>query len=223
MHTDASLRFERGVDPEGQGRAVERATELLLEISGGDAGPLVVDSSQEHLPKRKSIELRRSRLAQLLGIEIDDAEVHRILKSLQMDVSIVDHGWQVTAPSHRFDIEYEVDLIEEVARIHGYDSIPETTLSAQSPLETVTESRIEIERAAATLIGRDYQEVVTYSFIDPVADKAFSGVEQSDFLRAVGHAFIAVAGHGCCRVGKPGKTAGACAFVRGQPFVPWHS
>jgi phenylalanyl-tRNA synthetase beta chain len=177
MHTDASLRFERGVDPEGQARAVERATELLLEIAGGEAGPLIVDSAQEHLPKRASIVLRKSRLAHLLGAKIDDAEVTRILESLQLEVNQDDHGWKVVAPSHRFDIEYEVDLIEEVARIHGYDSIPETTLSAQSPLETVTESRIELERAAATLIGRDYQEVVTYSFIDPVANTNFSGVE----------------------------------------------
>jgi len=177
MHTDASLRFERGVDPEGQGRAIERATGLLLEISGGEAGPLVIESAEEHLPKREAILLRKRRLAHLLGIEIDDTEVTRILESLQMNVSSVDHGWRVTAPSHRFDIEYEVDLIEEVARIHGYDAIPETTLSARAPLETVTESRIEIERAAATLIGRDYQEVVTYSFIDPQANTKFTGVE----------------------------------------------
>ncbi|MCO4810237.1 MAG: phenylalanine--tRNA ligase subunit beta [Gammaproteobacteria bacterium] len=177
MHTDASLRFERGVDPAAQGRAVERATRLLLDISGGDAGPLVVESSPEHVPEREAIVLRRSRLAHLLGLEIDDGEVTRILESLQLDVRVIDAGWTVIAPSHRFDIEYEVDLIEEVARIHGYDSIPETTLSSQSPLETVTESRIEIERAAATLIGRDYQEVVTYSFIDSEANRKFTGAD----------------------------------------------
>ena len=177
MHTDASLRFERGVDPEGQGRAVERATELLIEIAGGQAGPLVVNSAEEHLPQRETITLRKSRLVHLLGIEIEDAEVVQILESLQMDVEAVEGGWRVKGPSHRFDMEYEVDLIEEIARIHGYDSIPETTLSAQSPLETVTESRIELERAAATLIARDYQEVVTYSFIDAEANTKFSGVE----------------------------------------------
>jgi phenylalanyl-tRNA synthetase beta chain len=183
MHTDASLRFERGVDPEGQGRAVERATELLIEIAGGDAGPLVVDSADEYLPQRKAITLRKSRLDHLLGIEIVDTEVIRILESLHMDVEAVEGGWRVKGPSHRFDIEYEVDLIEEIARIHGYDSIPETTLSAQSPLETVTESRVEMERAAATLIARDYQEVVTYSFIDAEANSKFSGVESALVLR----------------------------------------
>ena len=177
MHTDASLRFERGVDPEGQGRAIERATELLLEISGGEPGPLVVESAEEHLPVRETITLRKRRLAHLLGLEIDDAEVVRILTSLQLDVEEIDAGWKVTGPSHRFDMRYEVDLIEEVARIHGYDSIPETTLSAQSPLEAVTESTIDMERAAATLIARDYQEVVTYSFIDADANTRFTGIE----------------------------------------------
>jgi phenylalanyl-tRNA synthetase beta chain len=181
MHTDASLRFERGVDPEGQGRAVERATELLLEITGGDAGPLVVDSAEEHVPKCEPITLRKNRISRLLGLDIDDAEIIRILESLQMKVDEVDDGWQVSAPSHRFDMQYEVDLIEEVARIHGYDSIPETTLSAESPLETVTESRIEIERAGATLIARDYQEVVTYSFVDADSNARFTG-ERSELI-----------------------------------------
>ncbi len=177
MHTDASLRFERGVDFEGQGRAIERATGLLLEISGGEAGPLVVESAEEHLPKRETITLRKSRLTHLLGLEIDNTEVVRILTSLQLDVEETDDGWKVKGPSHRFDMQYEVDLIEEVARIHGYDSIPETTLSAQSPLETVTESKIEMERAAATLIARDYQEIVTYTFIDGESNTRFTGVE----------------------------------------------
>ncbi|MCH5373947.1 MAG: phenylalanine--tRNA ligase subunit beta, partial [Planctomycetes bacterium] len=175
MHTDASLRFERGVDPEGQARAVERATELLLAIAGGAAGPLVVDSVDEYLPARSQIVLRKSRITHLLGLDIDDGEIARILRSLQMEVEVIDAGWKVTAPSHRFDMEFEVDLIEEVARIHGYDSIPETTLAAASPLETVTESRIDMERVGATLIARDYQEIVTYSFIDADANSKFSG------------------------------------------------
>jgi phenylalanyl-tRNA synthetase beta chain len=179
MHTDASLRFERGVDPEGQGRAVERATELLLGIAGGEAGPLVVDSVEAHLPLRSEIMLRKKRITHLLGLDIDDGEIARILRSLQMKVEVVDGGWAVTPPSHRFDMAYEVDLIEEIARIHGYDSIPETTLSAESPLETVTEARVDMERVGATLIARDYQEVITYSFIDADANTKFSGSESS--------------------------------------------
>jgi phenylalanyl-tRNA synthetase beta chain len=177
MHTDASLRFERGVDPQGQGRAVERATELLLGIAGGEAGPLVVESAEDHLPKRAPILLQKAHITRLLGLELDDAEIVQILESLQMQVSETEGGWDVLAPSHRFDMHYEVDLIEEVARIHGYDSIPETTLAAASPLETVTESKIEMERAGATLIARDYQEIITYSFIDAESNTKFTGVE----------------------------------------------
>ena len=175
MHTDASVRFERGVDPEGQGRAVERATELLLEIAGGNAGPLVVDSAHEHLPSRQTIRLRKNRLTCLLGLEIDDQKVTGILEGLGLGVSPADGGWMIAPPSYRFDLEIEADLIEEVARIHGYDSIPETTAFAQSPLVTVTETRIELERAAEVLIARDYQEVVTYSFVEAEANRAFAG------------------------------------------------
>ena len=176
MHTDASLRFERGVDPGGQGRAVERATRLLLSIAGGNAGPLVVDTVAEYMPRREAVLLRRARLALLLGVAIGNQEVEQILRGLEMEVLPVESGWKVTPPSHRFDIEIEADLIEEVARIHGYDSIPENTASAAELLETVTESRIDLERVAATLVARDYQEVVTYSFVDAEANKAFSGV-----------------------------------------------
>jgi phenylalanyl-tRNA synthetase beta chain len=179
MHTDASLRFERGVDPDGQARAVERATQLLLDIAGGSAGPLCVDSAKEHLPLRKTIRLRRNRLARLLGLEIDDRKVAQILEGLDLDVAAAKDGWHVTPPSYRFDLEIEADLIEEVARIHGYDAIPETTESVRSPLTPVTETRIELERVADTLIARDYQEVVTYSFIDAEANLAFTGVESA--------------------------------------------
>ena len=177
MHTDASMRFERGVDPAGQARAVERATALLLEIAGGDAGPLVDETVEEHLPVRSEITLRRSRLERLLGLKVDDSEVTQILTGLAMKVETNEAGWVVSAPSHRFDIAIEADLIEEVARIHGYDSIPETSAFAQSPLKTVTESAVDLERAAETLIARDYREVVTYSFIDAEANTAFTGVE----------------------------------------------
>lgn len=177
MHTDASMRFERGVDPAVQGRAIERATQLLLEIAGGDAGPLVDEIVDEHLPIRADISLRKDRLSRLLGVEVDDAEVEQILTGLTMKVESTEGGWIVTAPSHRFDISIEADLIEEVARIHGYDSIPETTAFSQSPLETVTESKVDNELATATLIARDYQEVVTYSFIDATANTAFTGSE----------------------------------------------
>ena len=135
LHTDASLRFERGVDPQLQAGAVERATELLLSIAGGEAGPLVVDTASEFLPKRKSIRVRRERVEQLLGVQIADATVADILQNLGIAVTVVDDGWDVIAPSHRFDIAMEVDLIEEIARVYGYDEIPEATAIAGTPLE----------------------------------------------------------------------------------------
>ena len=177
MHTDASLRFERGVDPEGQARAIERATELLIEISGGQAGPLVVETAAEFLPKRDTIRVRRSRVAMLLGVDISDDKIADILQRLGLSVTQADDGWDVISPSHRFDIEIEVDLIEEIARVFGYDEIPEATAIAETPLELVTESQIDLEVAAGTLVARDYQEVITYSFVDPDSNKRLTDVE----------------------------------------------
>ena len=177
MHTDASMRFERGVDPGGQGRAVERATELLLEITGGKAGPLVVTTADEHIPRADSIRLRSSRLEKLLGTKIPDATIGEILVRLGLEVTPVADGWDVIAPAYRFDIAIEADLIEEVARIHGYDAIPETTAIAGTPLASATESAVATARLADTLIARDYQEVVTYSFVSSVADEAVTNIE----------------------------------------------
>jgi phenylalanyl-tRNA synthetase beta chain len=177
MHTDASLRFERGVDPEGQGRAVERATALLVDIAGGEAGPLVVTTEEAHLPERQPIQLRRDRVSMLLGLELDDHAVVDMLHRLSLGVTETDVGWAVVAPSHRFDLEVEVDLIEELARIYGYDEIPETTAIAETPLEVVSESLVDIELAAATLVARDYREVITYSFVAADANKALTGIE----------------------------------------------
>jgi len=177
LHTDASLRFERGVDPEGQARAVERVTALLLDIAGGEAGPLAVTTAPEFLPKRETIRVRRARIAKLLGVEIDDKTVTEILQRLDLEVTSAEEGWDIIPPSHRFDIAIEVDLIEEIARVFGYDKIPETTAVAQTPLEIVTESLVDPEQAAATLVARDYQEIITYSFIDTESNKRLTGVE----------------------------------------------
>jgi phenylalanyl-tRNA synthetase beta chain len=182
MHTDASVRFERGVDPEGQARAVNRAVELLLSISGGEAGPLDVQSADQHLPQRKAIALRRTRLEKLLGVKVDDQEVSDILRRLELVVSETETGWEAIAPSHRFDIKIEADLIEEVARIHGYDSIPETTAIAQTPLAKVTETQINSESAAATMVARDYFEAITYAFVDAESNRLLSGVDSEIVL-----------------------------------------
>ncbi|KPK57247.1 MAG: hypothetical protein AMJ59_19940 [Gammaproteobacteria bacterium SG8_31] len=175
MHTDASLRFERGVDFEGQGRAVERATQLLVEIAGGDAGPLVHQVSESNLPRREPITLRRSRVSMLLGLDVADDVVAGVLTRLGLVVSENERGWDVVAPSYRFDIASEVDLIEEIVRIHGYEAVPETTEIAASPLEPVTESVVDLDRVAATLVARDYEEAITYSFIDARSNAPFAG------------------------------------------------
>ncbi len=175
MHTDASMRFERGVDPTGQGRAVERAVELLVAIAGGKAGPLVVEQSAEHQPVRTPVPLRRERLAALLGVTVPDADVERILSGLGMALEPNDAGWLATPPSHRFDIAIEADLIEEVARIYGYDSIPETTAIAETPLVALTETRVDLELAATTLVARDFQEAITYSFVDAGDNETVTG------------------------------------------------
>ncbi len=175
MHTDASLRFERGVDPTGQGRAVARATELLLAIAGGTAGPLNVVQDEGYVPKRGAVELRAARLARLLGVEIDAERVDRILADLGLDATRTADGWSVVPPAYRFDIAIEVDLIEEVARIHGYDSVPEATGTAALPLAAPSSARVGDTAVADLLIARDYQEVITYSFVDPGDDAAVSG------------------------------------------------
>ena len=177
MHTDASLRFERGVDPQGQARAVERATELLLAIAGGEAGPLVLSKVDELLPGSDTIRLRRARVEKLLGVAIDDETIESILQRLGMSIASAADGWDVTAPSYRFDIGIEVDLIEEIARVYGYDEIREATAIAATPLEPATESHIRLEDVAATLVARDYQEVITYSFIDEQSNRDICGAE----------------------------------------------
>ncbi len=175
LHTDASLRFERGVDPAGQARAVERATRLLLDIAGGEAGPLSDHVVPEYLPKKATLLLRRSRLKRVLGADVADAEVARILNNLRLATKSHKEGWSVDIPSFRFDIDIEDALIEEVARIHGYDEIPETTAIAETPLAPAPEGFIDLDVVAGMLVARDYQEVITYSFVDQETDTSLAG------------------------------------------------
>jgi len=175
LHTDSSHRFERGVDPEMQVQAIERATSLLLDIVGGEAGPVVEVVSQKHLPSRDAISLRAARINRVLGLEVDLASIPEILTRLGM--AVVEQGegvWLVTPPSFRFDITLEVDLIEEIGRIVGYDNIPATAAKSQLSMSIVDESRVPLRRIRQRLVDRGYQEVVTYSFIDPALQKRFS-------------------------------------------------
>lgn len=166
LHTDASHRFERGVDPEGQVAAMERITGLLLEICGGQAGPLLVAEAPEHLPKRAPVNLRLARLNRVLGSDLDSATVETILSGLGMNPVAVEGGWNATAPSARFDIAIEEDLIEEVARIHGYDQLPAALPSGELTLPDLSETRVPGDAVRDALCAADYQEAITYAFVD---------------------------------------------------------
>jgi phenylalanyl-tRNA synthetase beta chain len=165
LHTDASHRFERGVDPELPRRALERATELLLSIAGGKAGPVLVAEHLADLPPPVAVTLRRARLTRVLGVEVADAEVARIFTALGMQVESTGEGWRITAPSSRFDIEREEDLIEEVARIFGYDNIPTHTPAGALVLAIEPEARINELALREQLAARGYYEAVNLSFV----------------------------------------------------------
>ncbi|MDY2948041.1 MAG: phenylalanine--tRNA ligase subunit beta [Mannheimia varigena] len=169
LHTDASHRFERGVDPELTRQAMERATALLIEICGGEAGEIVEAVSEVNLPKRNTVTLRRSKLDSVIGHHIEDATatVTDILTRLGLKVTFANDTWTAVAPSWRFDIEIEEDLIEEVARIYGYNSIPNNSPLAHLTMKGTPEKLLEANRIRMALVDSDYQEVVTYSFVDP--------------------------------------------------------
>jgi phenylalanyl-tRNA synthetase beta chain len=166
MHTDAGHRFERGVDPELPRYAVERATALALQIMGGQAGPMTEAVLPEHLPAPAAVGLRRERLARVLGVNVADAEVERILRALGMQVAATAGGWSVIPPTRRFDIAIEEDLVEEVARIHGYDAIPTTTPTGQVRLVAPSETRVEERMLRRQLVAHDYLEAINYAFVD---------------------------------------------------------
>ena len=167
LHTDASHRYERGVDPAGQYAAMERATELLLAICGGQAGPVIEKIAEQYLPKPAAITLRRSKLDRLIGHEIADQHVTDILTQLGCDVTAADQQWQVVAPTWRFDMEIEEDLIEEVARVYGYNNIPDVPVKASLIMPAHREANLALQRVKTLLVDKGYQEAITYSFVDP--------------------------------------------------------
>ncbi len=173
LQTDAATRFERGVDPTGQQRALERATALLLAIAGGV--PAGCQSAGVGVQPPGLVVLRRARLALVLGHAVPDPEVGAILKRLGMAVEDRADGWQVRPPAFRFDIAIEVDLIEEIARVHGYDRIPSRPGQQATVLGTAPAARISLDLLRAAFVQRGYQEAVTFSFVDREQDRLFAG------------------------------------------------
>ncbi len=177
LDTDASHRYERGVDHDNQRRAMERCTQLLLEIGGGQAGPITEAVSPEHIPVHKPITLRMSKLEKVLGEKIPEETVFDILKNLELNPQRIDGGFTAVSPSFRFDIEIEEDLIEEIGRIYGYDRIPNTVPVSDLYMIQEPESAIPDEVIKRALTSAGYNEAITYSFTDPEAMKHLSDVK----------------------------------------------
>jgi phenylalanyl-tRNA synthetase beta chain len=178
LATDASQRFERGVDFQGQRRAAERATELLLQICGGSAGPLQEARQEAALPRRADVRLRRARLHRLTGTELPDGEVTAALGGLGLMPRADEEGWTVTPPSWRYDLAIEVDLIEEVLRQVGFDRVPEAHASQAQRFRSFPEGRPDERALLERLVGRGYHEAICYAFTDAALQaRLFPGVQ----------------------------------------------
>ncbi|WP_277963845.1 phenylalanine--tRNA ligase subunit beta [Pseudomonas sp. RIT-To-2] len=179
LHTDASHRYERGVDFNLAREAMERATGLLLEITGGEPGPIIETVSQEHLPNVAPITLRADRVSQMLGMDMPAEQIESLIAALGLGITAEGQGqWRVEVPSHRFDISLEVDLIEELARLYGYNHLPVRYPQARLAPQAKAEARGELPELRRLLVARGYQEAITYSFIDPKWFELFNpGVE----------------------------------------------
>ena len=167
LHTEASHRYERGVDPALQFVAMERATQLLVDICGGEVGPVIEVTNQSELPSQATIKLHRNKIDRIIGYTIEAQKITDILVRLGCEVEYKDDIWIVKSPSWRFDLQIEEDLVEEVARIYGYNNIPNANMKIESVMQPKPESIISLRRIKDLLVDRGYQEAVTYSFVDP--------------------------------------------------------
>ncbi len=173
LHTDSSHRYERGVDFTLQARAMERATQLLLDIVGGEAGPVVEAVEESKLPVRNDVVLRAERLNQMLAMEMPAEKVEDILTRLGLQLTKEGDNWRAAVPSYRFDISIEADLIEEVARVYGYDNLPVKSPTMALGIEAQPEAIKPIRLIRQSLAARGYQEAITFSFIEPGLSKLF--------------------------------------------------
>ncbi len=174
LHTDASHRFERGVDWQLPAQAIERATELLLSIVGGSAGPTVVTEDAQNLPNTAPITLRAERVKQMFGLDLSHEQIESLLMPLGLSMTVQEAGvWSVEVPSHRFDITIEVDLLEEIGRLYGYDQLPVRYPAARLAPQAQSEAQAQLPVLRRLLVARGYQEAITYSFIEPEVFTAF--------------------------------------------------
>ena len=166
LHTDSSHRFERGVDPQLQLLAAERATALICDIAGGRPGPVVEAADESHVPPARVVRLRAARIRHLLGTDIPADTVSGVLRRLGLGVEGGSAEWQVTVPAYRFDITIEADLIEELARVHGYDRIPERHPATPVTVNPLPEGRVSLARIRQYLVDCGFHEAVNYAFVD---------------------------------------------------------
>ena len=170
LHSEASMRFERGVDPKIQEYAIQRFTILINEIAGGSNGPIHSSINKKEMPKNKFITLRKDKIKQILGITIPNQTIKNILNRLDMEIKEKDFGyigWSVKAPSYRFDINEECDLIEEISRVFGFDQIPEKVEQQDMMLITKSSRQLKREKIDSIFHRLGYNEVVNYSFVSP--------------------------------------------------------
>ena len=166
LHTEASLRFERGVDFNMAHQAMERATELVLEICGGTASEINETVDEKSLPKLEPIEISIDKISKVLGFDLDSSWVESKFKFLDFDFKKnQDDSWTIIPPSFRFDIRIPADIIEELARLYGYDKIPVQRLTINANISKASQAKITSNDLSNALVHRGYQEVITYSFI----------------------------------------------------------
>ena len=181
LHTDSSHRFERGVDFGLQKRVIERATQLIVEISGGEVGAISEVVTQDALPKRSPVILRQDRIKKILGISMAEIEVVRIFEGLGMSVETKSDGWEIIPPDCRFDIEIEADLLEEIGRIYGYNKLPNSSLFMRAELGKAEEAILPLSRVEDLLVDKGYQETISYSFVDEAMQKSIA--PDDEFIR----------------------------------------
>lgn len=173
LSSDSAYRFERGVDPTIQRQAIERATQLIIEIAGGDVGPVIEIIHHDYVPKQKTINLSHEKIAKVLGVDVSDKEVENIFTALNFSFNRVNNNWVVQVPPYRFDMSLPEDLIEEIARLHGYDKIPTHKLKAELHVAHADEGAADLQPLRQMLSDEGYHEIISYSFVDSKLQKLF--------------------------------------------------